>query len=221
MSIWTGNKGSSGGDIPDPVPGGSHPAILVAMIDLGTQEIRFQNQDPEWARKVYFCWECHIMDDNGKLVKTQMIGRDYRLSFHPKAALMVLLQGRRGKEYAEGEVVDLQKWLGTDGALMVEETGNAERTYSSVKGWSKLMAGVPKPVATVKPVRWEIGCKDALPDWLPYNYGKSIQTIINQSQEVAGAGQKPQGGNGKTAQQMNKEAGEHFAGKQEEEPIAY
>lgn len=192
MSLWQGKKASAGGgEVPDPIPGGTHPAVLVAMIDLGTQEIRFGNQEPEWDRKIFLCWEVFIHSDSGSFVKTQMIGKEYRLSFHPKAALMGLLQRWRGKEYAEGDDVALDKWLGTAGAIAIEETTSGENTYSKVSGVTKLMAGVAKPTPTVKPILWELGSKEPVPTWLPYSFGKSIPMLINQSKEVASGSVKP------------------------------
>ena len=55
MSVFKQTAASSGGDYEN-APVGNHPAVLVAMIDIGTHEEDYQGAKKQ-TRKIYLAWE--------------------------------------------------------------------------------------------------------------------------------------------------------------------
>lgn len=196
----TSSGGGSGEGFPK-APPGNHPAVLVAMIDLGTQrERKYGSEDYRDVRKVYLCWE--LVEEVIPGTKDNfLIGRDYALSYHEKAALRLMLEGWRNKTYQDGDDIDYGKALGGKCLLSVKNKkskgGDAE--YPRIEGVSSPPKGTAVKSPQRTPTMWEFGANtlDELPDWLPYHYGQSVADIIKESREYkegSGANGEAHGG---------------------------
>lgn len=165
----------------DMAQAGSHPAVLVAMVDLGTHEDEYQGKKSR-HRKAYLVWELTAEASH------QVIGRDYTISFAPKAALRGLVEKWRGRAFAENEEFDLSKILGKPCLLtVVHGTSSKGNPFAKIDGVSPVPKGMPVPPPSRTPFSWEISGKD-LPaaDWLPFIYGEAVTDVIRRSEEYRG-----------------------------------
>src|SRR5579859_3411511 len=126
MGMWDQKVPDAGGDFEIP-PAGNHPAVLIAMIDLGTHTEDFQGKQTE-AHKVFLVWELTEEKCAG-YNRNHVIGRDYTLSLHEKAGLRKMLEGWRGRKYNTGEEINVSKVLGQPCFLNVSHKTKEDRTY--------------------------------------------------------------------------------------------
>jgi hypothetical protein len=191
VSIFKQTATTGGGDY-EKAPEGNHPAVLVGLIDLGTHEDEYQGTISS-NRKVFLVWEL-VAEPLGKEGSSNhTIGRDYNVSFGPKAGLRLLIEKWRGKALGDGEEFDLTKLLGQKCLVqIVHKTSAKGSVYAKVEGVSGLPKGMAIPPAKVKPVAWGLDDDDAgdPPDgaWLPYVRGKKVSDMIAESEERSGAG---------------------------------
>jgi len=170
---FKGRATSGGGNYSTEVPeAGTHPAILVGLVDIGTHEEEFQGQK-KTARKVIVLWELTGMVDSST-GQNHLVNRKYSLSFHKKASLRLMAEAIRGKAYDEDASIDFDKMLGAPCLVSLEhKTSSSDRTYAVVKQVSKLMKGLTVPQPKRKPAMWALNDDgsadfDSLPQWLPW-----------------------------------------------------
>jgi hypothetical protein len=170
-------------------PAGSHPANLIAIIDLGTQDQHF-GDEVSTPHQVFLVWElCNELIEGTK--NRHVIGEVYTFSANSKAKLRIMLEAWRGRKYAEGEDLGLAKALGAKCLInIVEKTNKAgDKTYTNVSTVSAL----PKGLAASPPQRTPvaIGLEDdtTLPDWLPRIFGEEVQEVIKRCHENRPKGQ--------------------------------
>ncbi len=188
---WT-QKASKGGDGNfEKAPAGNHPAVLVALIDMGTQTVDgFQGGPSKEQHRAYMVWELvSEPDSNGK---NFLIGMDLNISLNEKATLRKWIEARTGKPIPEGSEYDISKELGQPCLLSVVEKNG----YPKIMG----MSGVPKGTAVPKPTKalttWTLddygsAGKIDLPDWLPWLFGECIEDHIMRCGEIANGDVKP------------------------------
>lgn len=192
MSIFKQTAKSSGeaGEFPIPTAG-THPAVLVAIVDLGTHQDEDRVTHRKYSKRlIYLCWELEDTDAE-KGGPRFYVGGDYTLSFGERAKLRGLLENWRGKKFDEGEEMDVSTLLGRPCFLQVTHKTTAKgRTVCQVVGASKLPAKVPPITPTHKPYLFEMdGAEEslpALPEWLPYLYGRPLTDKIAESAEWSG-----------------------------------
>lgn len=198
---------SGGGAVGEVPPVGSHAAVLVAVIDLGSHTETFKQKDgsevDKTLRKVRLVWELPAVILAGSN-KPAVIGSDYTLSMSNKSKLRPLLESWRGVKYKDDEEVDLTKLVGAACILSIVHKEVGEKSYAAIGGVSKLLQGMKPPKPTRQPFMWFIGCGEPIPkhDWLPWIYGESADKVIMRSIEwkAAQAGQpRQQPANGKPA----------------------
>jgi hypothetical protein len=179
-------KGGEGIDFDVP-PAGSHAAVLVAIIDLGTQEQEYQGKKSS-KRMVQLVWE--LADEkHPKQNRNFTVGRDYGLSLNSKAGLRKLIEGWFAKELPEDQFFEIEKLLGSSGILtVIHKTSGAGNTYAKVEGMKPLVKGMPKPKPTLPLTVWSIGCGKPIPEleWIPWIVGKPIKEVIGRSPEYQG-----------------------------------
>jgi hypothetical protein len=188
------NKSSGSSEVP---PAGAHPAVLIAVIDLGTHQDEY-NGKPTYLRKGLFVWELTAEKMSGTTGRNHVLGRDYTIGsgdgvvLGPKSGLRKMLEGWRGKPYGDGEDIDIVAPLGRPCVLTVKlgKSGKGN-DYAKIEA----VAPVPKglnvpPAARCKPFAWEISEPGVgLPgdwSWLPYVYGEKVEDIIKSSYEYKG-----------------------------------
>lgn len=177
------NKSGEAIEVPEP---GTHPAALVALVDLGTHQDDYQGETRE-ARKCLLVWELVTEKQSGG-EWNHLVSREYTLSFHKKATLRQLAESVRGKAYEEEEPIDYTKLLGVPCLVQVEVARSSQgNEYAKVKGVSKPMRGQTAPKPLRGPFQWFVGEDPAtIPDWIPFVYGESPAKVVARCQELRG-----------------------------------
>ena len=187
-------------------PGGSHPAILIGIIDLGTHLEEFDEMKNEKktgrkvekeVRKILLGWEIPGEFIAGKTPPaTHVITKDYILSGHIKASLRKMMESWRGKPFADGENVDPTLGLGKACIVNIKEGKSAKgSTYANLDGVAPLIKGMAPPVGKRKTVTWTFAdgaAALAAIDWLPaYLYGEKLSDMMARAKELRPAGSPP------------------------------
>lgn len=188
--VQTAKTGGTGDfEIP---PAETLPAVLIGLVDLGTQEHAYGVQ-VERKRKVYLCWELTSERKSGSN-QNHVIARDYTLSLDAKANLRAVCDAVRGKPIADGEQFDLRKLLGRPCLVAVEHgTTDKGRQFAKVKGVSQPVRGMTVPKPQNAPYSWLIGSEKPFeaPPWLPFLYGRRVADVIRGADELTGRKAEP------------------------------
>ncbi len=171
-------------------PAGNHPAILVAIVDLGTRPEEFTNEKTgktkiKDVRKVFLGWEltaCGMTGSKWNFV----LGREYTLSFSESAALRKMLEDWAGKKMTNGAKVNLNDFLGKKFLVSVVHKEHGEKVYANFSKASAVPSGLSVPAPKHTPFVREVTSTDPLPVWLPRIYGKEIKDVIANSNEKLG-----------------------------------
>jgi hypothetical protein len=201
-------KATAGGEGAEKAPVGTHRAILVAILDLGTHTQKGFNGGPDRnVREIYFAFE--LADEKRNDGSNHIVSRNYNLFFNENAALRKMIEGWSGKKYEEGHEFDIAAMLNV--ACMVSITAN-KKGYPELGGVSALPKAMAKPVATYAPTLYEIGPgtyhqvrngtltsvplgPGELPDltWVPWCFGDKVEDLIRSSPEWKDAERQPAG----------------------------
>ncbi len=178
MGTWKQVAKTGGGGDFEKAPPGNHPAILVALIDLGVQENDFQGTK-SYQHRAFFCWEL-TSEKNTKGVN-HIIGIDMTVSMNEKSKLRAWVDAWRGKKTNDGEEFDISTLVGKKCLLSVTEK-NGYPKIAGVGGVPKGMtvADATKPLAIFSIDDIKADGSFTLPDWLPYLYGEPLKTIIER-----------------------------------------
>lgn len=203
MSGWK-QKASTGGGNYEKAPPGNHPAVLIGMIDMGTQEQEYQGESKE-SHRVYWVWE--IPGEKREDGSSHVIALDLTFSLNEKAKMRKWIESRMGRQIADGEEYDIAEELGKPCLLNVVQKDK----YPKVEGMSALPKGMPAPVATHKPFAWQLDTylttgKIELPPWVPYLFGEPLSDHIRRSREAIETPNIPDGGSSKPAPAASKPA---------------
>ena len=181
-------------DYPVP-PAENHPGQLIGLIDLGSHWESFQNQAAKRIRKVFLVWEILADDD-----KHYIVGRDFNIavrddgsvSYGEKSNIRKLLSAWRGKDYAPGEEIDLDNFLGKDCLVNLShgQSKTSGKTFASVEGASKMPRGMPAIEPDCPWVTYDADSDQEIPtqDWLPMVYGETVLAIVERCIEHGGSG---------------------------------
>jgi len=183
---------ASQGNVSEIPPAGAHPAVVVAVVDLGThREVYKDDKKGEreaLVRKVFICWELTAERCAG-FNRNHVIGREYTLTFSPKSKLRQMLEGWRGKKFNPDEAFNLGKILGQPClATVTHGKSNAENTYAKLDSVAPVPKGLQVPKPGLTPFLWEIG-QGEFPNqtWLPYTFyngeRKPLKDVIEKSAE--------------------------------------
>jgi hypothetical protein len=182
VSVFKQKAKTGGGDF-TPVAAGTYPAVLAALLDIGTYRETFQGQKPKDVRKIVLVWELDA--DGGRY----FIGRDYTLSLADKAHLRALVEKWRGKSLGDEEEFDLEKLVGRPCLLSVShKEAKSGNTYARVDGAAALMKGMTAIKPTHAPFAWSVEGGDSFPDhdWVPYLRGEPLAEVIKGCHERTG-----------------------------------
>lgn len=197
---WKQKATSGGGDY-RVCPAGTHPATLVAIIDIGTHKETFQNETKE-LRKVVLCFDVHPENEDPIVVI-----RDYTFSFHEKSALRGLIEKWRGTAFKEDEEFDVPTLLGkTCFVQIVQKQSLNNRTYARLDGVMKPPKGATVPKSSYKPVLWSVEDGKPFPElefeaWLR---GQQLSETVQYAKELQG---KTGNGNGNGKKQETANVG--------------
>ena len=201
MGFKAKTKGGEG-DWPQ-APVGNHRAVCNVMVNLGHHYEEFKAKKPGdkdqagWKEKVYLCFELldEMQDDGSPWV----VGKMYTLSLNERAALSSVYQSLVGP-VPEDEEADITPILGK--ACMVEIGPSSNPKYTELKKVSGPLAQDRKKAPkSVRPALLVDIDEQLAEEWLPRIYGQTVQQVMADSREHAGA-KAPQGkanGNGAPA----------------------
>ena len=189
----TANKsdGNSGGF--EKAPAGTHPAVLVAIIDLGEQWIEpFGSSKPgdgqkaevaKWKRQLYYVYEL-VTKKRTSGPGNHLIAIDLNFSMNEKAKMRKWVEARTGKKIPDGTEYDVTQELGQPVLLTVEMKGD----YPRIGGVTGVPEGYNVPAPHVKPVAWVLDVNKIgdIPPWVPYLYGRKIADVVRESRQVKG-----------------------------------
>lgn len=199
MALMMKASKGQGGDFPK-APTGNHPAVLVAIVEIGTQfQNGFQGAPGKWQERAYFCWE--LVTEQDPTGKNFVIGADLTLSMNEKAKLRKWIETRMGKLFAEGAEYNVAEELGKPCLLNVVDKDG----YPRIETPSSVPKGMTVPAPQRKPVLLtlaDIKSKGVvcIPDWLPWLYGKPLAEHVKACKEFGGTAPNGQGGGGATAE---------------------
>lgn len=136
----------TGGDF-KPAPAGTHRAVCVSVVDLGSHMEQFQGQPAKMKRKVRVSWELSDEPmDNGKPF---IVGKKYTLSSNEKATFRLHLEAWRGKRFEPHDFgpggFEPKRLLGAPCLLNITHDERDGKTYANVAGISPMVKGMDKP----------------------------------------------------------------------------
>lgn len=180
---------SEGGNY-EMAPAGTHPAVLVGLIDLGTHTETFQGQAPKDAQKLYLIWE--LTSEHDSQGRPFLVGQEYTYSLGKKAKLRSIVEGFLGRSLADGEEYDIAEMIGKPCVATVKEgvTG-AGKKYASLAGIGKPMKGLTVPQPLTESFTFALALCTAqadipdFPEWIPFSYGRKVGDIVKDSKEYA------------------------------------
>jgi hypothetical protein len=184
-------KDKGGADFP-PIPGGLHPAVCYAVIDIGTQA----STDPRFRakRKVVITWELPLeridieKEGEGKKNLPRAISQTFTLSLSDKSNLRPFLEAWRGRAFTEAELegFDLEKLLGANGQLNIIHERKKDKTYANIasvvpasKGAKKILPENPLAFFAIEPGK-KIVIPETLPQWLKGKIAFSEEYVAQQ-----------------------------------------
>lgn len=178
---WATTTASSDQKFEKP-PIGPHPAILVAIIDLGHQEEEDFEEKGKFrdVHKIYLVWELTACPMTGT-TNNHLMGRQYTMSLNENAALRKMIAAWRGRDLAEGEEFDPLKMLGTKCMLSLSRN---KKDYPVLDNVSAVHSAIPVPPAKRPLTSRAIAETTPIPDWLPYLFGESIESKISRAKEM-------------------------------------
>lgn len=175
----------TGGDFA-PCPAGTHAAICIQVIDLGTQETSFEG-NIDHKRQIRIAWE--LPDERMSDGRPFTIGKTYTFSSHKKAGLRLHLESWRGQAFKETDLsgaegaFDIKNILGKACLLNVMQKEGAKGLYATVTGVSKLPKGMAVPTATNGQVyftldKFDLHTFNALGDYWREQIAKSPEYLL-------------------------------------------
>jgi hypothetical protein len=183
-----GNSGGSGEGFEKP-PIDNHPAVLVAIVDMGTQRQEFQGTE-KWQRRAYFIWELVSAPMSGTKNRNHLIGIDLTVSLNEKAKLRQWIESRKGKKMPEDFEYDITQELGQ--SCLLDVIAN-KKGYPVVNGMKALPRGFTIQPAQNQPFQWSLDDYEKegdidLPDWVEaqWLYGRPISEHIKECKELSG-----------------------------------
>lgn len=176
-----------GGEFEMP-PSGTHPAILVGLIDLGTHQSRFDAT--KTVHKILLIWELTAEADSKG--ENFLIMQDYTWSLNKKAGLRPIVEGFRAKTLTDNEEYDLAEMLGKPCVVSLSEgISGTGKKFMEVISVSPPMRGLTVPPATHQIYAFVLGLVHStldqidIPEWVPKLYGRNVIDDIKASNEYA------------------------------------
>lgn len=169
--------------------GGAYPAVLVALVDLGTHPEEFVDKATgkkkyKDMRKVQMVWEL-TSEPSSKPGVNHVVGRDFSMTFSEKSNLRKFAETWRGQRYKDGETLNISKLVGQKCMLTITEVKSGEKTFAKVENVSPVPRGMEVQSPKLTPKAY--GITDELPAWIPYIYGEKAVDMRSMSREIKGS----------------------------------
>lgn len=185
---------SGGGTFEQP-PTGTHVAICVKIIDIGTQKSEYQGQ-ANIRRQCIIGWELpnELMTEGDKAGKPFVVSKFYTASLSEKANLRADLRNWRGRDFTEQELSGFESRNILGKPCMLSITMN-EKGKAKITGVMALPKGTPVPPQANKSLYFSLEKSEfdqAIFDGLSDGYKKLImispeyRQIMNPQPQEAG-----------------------------------
>lgn len=157
---------------------GVYMAVCIGVIDLGEQ---YSEMFKNFRNEVQIVWEIpsETVEIDGE-TKPRQLSRTFSVATSKKANLRAVLSSWNGKAYSDDEFgeIDLFDQIGRPCMLNVVLNDSGE--YANVDSVVPMPKGVPAPVSTTPPIRWDMDAWDdevfkTLPEWAQEKVKKSTQ----------------------------------------------
>lgn len=157
---------------------GVYMAVCIGVIDLGEQ---YSEMFKNFRNEVQIVWEIpsETVEIDGE-TKPRQLSRTFSVATSKKANLRAVLGSWNGKTYSDEEFgeIDLFDQIGRPCMLNVVLNDSGE--YANVDSVVPMPKGVPAPVSTTPPIRWDMDAWDdevfqTLPEWAQEKIKKSTQ----------------------------------------------
>lgn len=177
----SGSTTSGGGKAFKVCPEGSHAAVIVGLIAIGTHKDKFAEEDEKPKQQALILLHLDpsdpdLLDQDGNPFAF-FLRVNLQRSYGPKAKARLLLGEALGRELADGEPCILKEMLGKNVLAKITQSKNGDRTYANLKTFSsynKKMEKFPPIVPT-----FTCHFDEAPPDypWMPRDYGKTVEAV--------------------------------------------
>lgn len=178
MSLMAKDSGNGTFEL---VPEGTFAAACYAVIDLGYQVNRF-NQDGPRQAKVRIEWE--VFSGENENEDPLVIGKEYTNSLNSKATLRKDLESWRGKPFTAEELAgfNLSKLIKAPCIINIihEKSADGTREYASIKSLSPLMKGMKAPECCREPIIFDLDTSDLA---MIQKFPKFVQDKIFESEQ--------------------------------------
>lgn len=157
---------------------GVYMAVCVGVIDLGEQ---YSEMFKNYRNEVQIVWEIpsETVEIDGE-TKPRQLSRTFSVATSRKANLRAIISSWNGKTYSDDEFGELDLFAQIGKPCMLNVVLNDSGEYSNVDSVVPMPKGVPAPVSTTPPIRWDMDAWDdaifqTLPDWARDKIKKSTQ----------------------------------------------
>mgnify|MGYP000522440576 CR=1 FL=1 len=157
---------------------GVYMAVCVGVIDLGEQ---YSEMFKNYRNEVQIVWEIpsETVEIDGE-TKPRQLSRTFSVATSRKANLRAIISSWNGKTYSDDEFGELDLFAQIGKPCMLNVVLNDSGEYSNVDSVVPMPKGVPAPVSTTPPIRWDMDAWDdavfqTLPEWARDKIKKSTQ----------------------------------------------
>ena len=157
---------------------GVYMAVCVGVIDLGEQ---YSEMFKNYRNEVQIVWEIpsETVEIDGE-TKPRQLSRTFSVATSKKANLRAIISSWNGKTYSDEEFGELDLFVQIGKPCMLNVVLNDSGEYSNVDSVVPMPKGVPAPVSTTPPIRWDMDAWDdavfqTLPEWARDKIKKSTQ----------------------------------------------
>lgn len=177
--MWNKSTGSDK-KFENPQPG-TYGAICYRLIDLGTQEVKWEGEIKHQP-KVFIGFE---LDENMEDGRPFVVGRKFTVSMHEKASLRAFLKGWRGRDFTDEELNGFNpaKLIGAPCMLSLVANGD----YVNIASASKLPKGMTPLKMTNEPTFFSL---DQFDQKVYDSLSNSFKEQIARSPEFQGMGRR-------------------------------
>ena len=137
---------------------GVYMAVCVGVIDLGEQ---YSEMFKNYRNEVQIVWEIpsETVEIDGE-TKPRQLSRTFSVATSRKANLRAIISSWNGKTYSDDEFGELDLFAQIGKPCMLNVVLNDSGEYSNVDSVVPMPKGVPAPVSTTPPIRWDMDAWD-------------------------------------------------------------
>ena len=148
-------KDNGGGSF-ELVPEGNHLSVCSSIIDMGTQEVTYENQPTKHQRKIYISWQ--ITGEERSDGEPFYIGKSYTYSSNEKSNMRKDLESWRGQKFTEEELGSfaLKNLLGKGCMLNVVHSERGGKSYANIASIARIPKGLPAPQLSEPPTYFSL-----------------------------------------------------------------